>query len=195
VLLPPSSLGEPAVARRAFPVRLTRRQVEDSPELEAAAPAVARRHETELYRHYGWEPYWVATDGLAPPVAPHLKTAGGEPGQAADRAEGDPHLRAARAVIDHHVHATDGDIGHVEDFLVDSAEWTIRYMVVGTTNWWPGKKVLIAPPWLAGVDWADGTARVNLTREAIRRSTEYDPTATVDRAYEERLHRHFHSGY
>src|ERR671933_687187 len=61
VLLPSSSLGE---------------------------PAVARRHETELYRHYGWEPYWVATDGLAPPVAPHLKTAGGKPDRAADRAKG-----------------------------------------------------------------------------------------------------------
>ena len=60
-----------------------------------------------------------------------------------------PHLRSSRAVTGYHIQATDGDIGHVEDFLVDDHSWAIRYMIVDTTNWWPGKKVLVAPAWIA----------------------------------------------
>jgi hypothetical protein len=30
----------------------------------------------------------------------------------------------------------------VEDYLVDEHFWAIRYMLVDTTNWWAGKKVL-----------------------------------------------------
>ena len=60
----------------------------------------------------------------------------------------DPHLRSSRAVTGYHIQATDGDLGHVEDFIVDDHSWTIRYMVLDTTNWWPGKKVLVAPDWI-----------------------------------------------
>ena len=57
----------------------------------------------------------------------------------------DPHLRSIEAVTGYHIHASDGEIGHVEDFLVEDADWSIHYLVVDTKNWWPGKKVLISP--------------------------------------------------
>ena len=49
-------------------------------------------------------------------------------------------LRSTREVIGYYIEATDGDIGHVEDFLIDDENWATRYMVVDTVNWWPGKK-------------------------------------------------------
>ena len=67
--------------------------------------------------------------------------------------QNDPHLRSSAAVTGYHIQATDGDIGHVEDFLLDDRSWTIRFMVVDTTNWWAGEKVLIAPAWIERVDW------------------------------------------
>ena len=90
-----------------------------------------------------------------------------------------------------HIQATDGEIGHVEDYLVDDQSWAIRYMVVDTTNWWAGKKVLVAPAWIGRVDWAQSKVHVILTRAQIQTSPEYDPARAVERAYETRLYSHY----
>ena len=52
----------------------------------------------------------------------------------------DPHLRSTEAVAGYHIHAVDGEIGHVEDFLLEVADWSIHYLVVDTKNWWPGNR-------------------------------------------------------
>lgn len=100
----------------------------------------------------------------------------------------DPHLRSAREVIGYHIQAKNGDIGHVEDFIVDDEAWAIRYMVVDTQNWLPGKKVLVAPVWIESIHWAEAKVRVTLTRAKIKKSPEFDPAAPVNREYEDRLY-------
>jgi hypothetical protein len=94
-------------------------------------------------------------------------------------------------VTGHSIQATDGDIGHVSDFLVDDSSWAIRYMIVETTNWWPGKKVLVAPAWIDDVNWAESRVYVHLEREQIKTSPEYDPAQPLERAYEQRLYGHY----
>ena len=71
------------------------------------------------------------------------------------------------------IHASDGEIGHVEDFLIDDETWAIRYLVVDTRNWWPGKKVLVSPKWIEGVSWDLSNVSVSLSRDAIRKSPQY----------------------
>lgn len=93
-------------------------------------------------------------------------------------------LRSAADVIGYYVRATDGEIGHSEDLLINEDDWTIRYLVINTRNWWPGKNVVIAPEWLSKVDWATRHIVVDLTRDDIRSSPEYDPTTTLDRSYQ-----------
>jgi hypothetical protein len=108
----------------------------------------------------------------------------------------DPHLRSANVVMHYYVHASDGDIGHVEGFLVDEASWAIRYLVVNTSNWWLGHKVLIAPQWIDDIDWAECKVSVGMTREAVNRAPPYDPATSLDRGQEEALHTHYgRSGY
>jgi len=51
-------------------------------------------------------------------------------------------------ITGYHIHATDGEIGHVEDFMVDDEIWAIRFLVVATRNWLPGKKVILSPRWI-----------------------------------------------
>jgi len=46
-----------------------------------------------------------------------------------------------------HLVATDGEIGHIDDFLLD-ANWTVRYLVVDTSNWIGGRSVLVSRPLL-----------------------------------------------
>ncbi len=106
----------------------------------------------------------------------------------AEREEsGDVHLRSAAKVTGYHIEATDGEIGHVEDFIIDDETWEIRYMVVDTRNRLPGKKVLIAPRWIHQVSWDNSKVYVNLSREAIENEPEYH-SDDFNREYEEKLH-------
>ena len=189
VLLPPSCCGHPNGELEELPVDLTRQQIEDSPDRSSDEP-VSRQLEGEIYSHYGWVPYWAALPGAAavPPVAPTLPPRAEEP-------PGDPHLRSAREVVGYHIEAADGEIGHVEEFLVDGDDWTVRYLVVDTRNWWPGKKVLVSPQWIESIGRQDRQVHVELTREAIKSSPELSPDTVVSRDYEELLYRHYQKPY
>lgn len=69
-----------------------------------------------------------------------------------------------------HVHATDGPIGHVDDFLVDEALTKVCFLVVDTSNWLGGKWVAVSPASVANVDYSNSIVHVNMTREEIRKS-------------------------
>ena len=108
----------------------------------------------------------------------------------------DPHLRSTHDVSGHHIQATDGEIGHVEDFIIDDETWAIRYLIIDTRNWWPGKKVLVSPRWIERVSWSELKVFVNLPRETIKQSPEYTEESLLTRDYETRLHRHYNrQGY
>jgi len=100
-------------------------------------------------------------------------------------------LRSTREVMGYYLEAMDGQIGHVEDFVIDTAPWHLRYLVVDTRNWWPGKKVLVAPTWVRQVQWDTQQVTVELSRDAIKNSPEFDPTAPLERAYEACLYEHY----
>jgi hypothetical protein len=51
-----------------------------------------------------------------------------------------PHLRSTQEVTGYDIHATDGDIGEVEDFIIDDVSWKIHFLIVETGNWFSGKK-------------------------------------------------------
>jgi len=69
-----------------------------------------------------------------------------------------------------HVHAMDGAIGHVDDFLVDENLARISFLAVDTSNWLGGKWVAVSPASIARVDWGENVVHVNMTRAEIRRS-------------------------
>jgi hypothetical protein len=85
-----------------------------------------------------------------------------------ERKAWNPHLRSTKAVTSYHIQAADGEIGHVSDFIIDAKSWTIRYVVVDTKNWWPGKNVLISPMWIDRINWSDAKVAVSLSRENIK---------------------------
>jgi hypothetical protein len=91
----------------------------------------------------------------------------------------------------HHVHATDGDIGHVQGLLIDEKTWSIRYMIVNTSNWWLGHEVLIAPEWIDEMNWATSKVSVDLTRQAVKDSPAYDSANILDRREEADIYKHY----
>jgi hypothetical protein len=103
----------------------------------------------------------------------------------------DSHLRSTKAVTGYHIEAVDGELGHVDGFIVDDESWAIRYMEVATRNWWPGKKVLVSPAWIDRMSWEDSKVYVGLSREAIKSAPELVDFRAITRDYESRLHAHY----
>jgi hypothetical protein len=195
VLLSPHSLGPPDDARKVLPVDLTRDQVRRCPAPESDQP-VSRRFEMDYYRYFGWPYYWVGPHlwGASPyPVLP--ATLPGTPETAPmagfEPPRGDPHLRSTDETTGYHVRARDGAIGHVEDFLYDDKDWSIRFMAMDTRNLWGGKWVLVPPAWITGFRWEDRTLEVDAERQDLQNAPAYDPGQPVSEEFARQLSRYY----
>ncbi|MDO8301322.1 PRC-barrel domain-containing protein [Lacisediminimonas sp.] len=182
VLLSPASVTGIDWKEKSLRVQLTRRQLEDSPGLDSALP-VSRQHELALSHYYGYPHYWngpfiwgyTAFPMLIDPI-PYDPATDQLASQPMDEqpAEGDPHLRTKDEVIGYQIEASDDVVGHVDDFLFDERDWSIRLMVVDTGDWLPGRHVLISPALIRTLSWEEKSVRVRATRSEIESSTEYD---------------------
>ncbi len=189
VLISPYALLAVNNEERNIAINLTRKQIEDSPSLDSDKP-VSRQFEQAYYGHYGWPNYWSGPYmwGYYPyPMRDRDKWT------APTKAEKtwDPHLRSTHAVTGYDIEAADGEIGHVKDFIIDDETWAIRYLIIDTGSWWPGKKVLLSPRWIERVSWDKSKVFVNLPRETIKQSPEYTEESLPSRDYEARLHGHY----
>ena len=199
VLLPPSVLGQLDAKEHEFSVTLTKQQIKDSPEIDTDRP-VSRQIETSLYDYYGWSPYWgtgfymggygyMPGAGIASPYLGYRRR--DDEIAAAQRRDEDVHLRSIAAVTGYHIHASDGEIGHVADFLIEDADWSIHFLVVDTSNWWFGMKVLISPLLAREIDWTDRLVNLDVDRQKVKDSPPYDASKTVDWAYENHYHDYY----
>lgn len=191
VLVSPIALGNPDWEARLFPVNLSREQIENAPPLDEDAP-VSREYERNFYEHYGFGLYWAGADlwGATPDPwgAIHPVTEPEPPPADEDIEPEENHLRSTREVGGYDVHASDGELGHIDDFIVNDANWAIRWLVVDTRNWLPGRKVLVSPDWVTEVDWVTTSVSFDVTRDRIRESPEYDPAKPVNAEYEKQLY-------
>jgi len=190
ILLPTSALGHGDSIGALFSVRLTMQQVKDGPDIDLHRP-VSRQVEDGIYDYYGWTPYWGAgffTGAFDYPVSvlppPLLR-------EDAREVSDDLHLRSTVAVNGYHIKATDGEIGHVEDFLVEDADWSVHYLIVDTKNWWPAKRVLIAPRSASKIDWPERLVTLTVDRQHVKDSPAYDSSTTMDHAFENQFHSHY----
>ncbi len=189
VLLSPYALGAVSGEKHRVTVDLTKKQIQDSPALDRDKP-VSRQFEESYYGYYGWPMYWGGPYmwGSYPYIARDRKD---WKNRAKAENNWDPHLRSTSDVTGHKIEASDGAIGHVEDFIIDDETWAIRYLIVDTRNWWPGKRVLIAPQWIERVSWMESKVFVRLSREAIKQAPEFTEDSVLTREYEDALHRHY----
>jgi uncharacterized protein YrrD len=207
VLISPISIHQPDWTAQRLPVAITREQVRNSPDIDTDRP-VSRQHEMKYLGYYGYPYYWNGDGIWGGGMFPYSMFPGyaGRPGARAEQEQAieesanaeqarqrddDPHLRSCKAIIDYHIHATDGEVGHVEDVLVDEQTWAIRYFVVNTSNWWVGHKVLIAPQWISGIDWSDRSVVVDLSRESVKAAPPYESSAELNPDRESLLFKHY----
>ncbi len=176
VLVHPSAIGQADHERQELRVTLTKAQVKGSPDIFQGQP-VSRQMEAHLFDYYGWDRYWGSSyfgaGAIASPLSspPYFgagainEAAGAEAGPDS----GDPHLRSVAAV----------------------AAWDIRYLIVDTRNWWPGKHVLVSPYAVREISWSDRLIRLGVARDQVKASPPWDPADMIDEAYEKRLHGHY----
>jgi hypothetical protein len=69
--------------------------------------------------------------------------------------------------------------------------WKVRYLVVDTASWWLGKSVLIAPHWANKISWSQRKIFVDLSRQKIKESPEWNAETAINREYEERLYDYY----
>jgi sporulation protein YlmC with PRC-barrel domain len=192
VLISPIAFLQPALRSLHIWVNLTLQQVVESPAVDLRKP-LSRQQEIDCYNYYGWPYYWEgsgARGSAAEPQEPANASSSALKAQTSEALEA-VHLRGTREVIGRHILATDGEIGHIEDFLFDDESWEIRYVIVDTRNFWPGKRVLLRPQWIGRLDWPDGEIHVDMSRAKIKNSPAWEPNQEISRGYELRLHQYY----
>jgi sporulation protein YlmC with PRC-barrel domain len=182
VLISPFSVMRVDWENGTIDVDMNREKVKSSPDVDTAMP-ISRREQIEYHRHFGWPHYWPSTGVLgpgmaagsaaeAPMVPPGLDEEIGR--EEEELSEEEAHLRSAAEMIGYGILAQDGDIGQVDDFLVEEEDWSIQSLVVETSSWWSGSEVVIPPGSVGKIDWAGQTVTVNLKRQEIRERPEFD---------------------
>ena len=194
VLISPFSVRHIDWDLRSISVNLTRERIKGSPPVDTDRP-VSRQSEIDFSGYYGYPGYWSGPmlwgSAMYPMMPVDDRPLANEalPGHTAPPT--DPHLRSAKEVSGYSLQARDAAIGHLEDFLVEDASWAIRYLVVDTRNWWPGKHVVIPPQWINKLDWAEQNVQVDVLRDSVQHAPEYDPGLEFSRAEESSLYRHY----
>jgi uncharacterized protein YrrD len=197
VLVSPRSVRGVDWDNEVLNVDLTQQQVRDSPDIDTDKP-VSRQHEIAHSAYYGYPYYWEGAGLWGPTMLP-FPWVGATPGPVLagqepvddtvarevqarvdeEHSAGDIHLRSCDELIGYEIMAADGTIGTVDDFVFDDASWAIRFLIVDTRKWLPGKHVRLAPEQIDRVSWEDREVYVKMTRQAVENSPEYDPSHPV----------------
>lgn len=204
IVLAPVFLDEPDQERKRFLVRLTRQQIEESPPLDEHAP-LSRQYEINYHEHFTLPFYWIGENRLesSPDAQGVIHPVPDEPSVSElNVISGDEqgHLRSAREITGYRVFSDNGtvsrlEIGHVEDFVIDDEAWQMRYLIVDTGAWLPGRKILLSTRWLSSIRWIDRAVHARVKIDAIQHSPIYDSSQGVTRTYESILHDYYRQPY
>jgi hypothetical protein len=205
VLIAPAAVERPDWEQHVLRVNLTKEQVDNSPDINLTQP-VSRQQLVDLHQYYGWPTFWdmdpmmggaYPIDWTRPQPLAVNEEAPAEPGRtktnetSPTQKQKDPHLRSAHEVKNYHIQAEDGEFGYVEDFFVSDDEWIVRYLLIDSHRWLPGRMFLIAPDWIDSINWSESEVKVTLPRQRIQDSPEYAPHQTVQRDYEAKLYEYY----
>ena len=194
VLISPKVLKQPDWENKEFPVNLTKAQIENSPDIDTDKP-VDRQQEELLSSYYPWDMYWgnepdehgAGIFGMMPSELYESEIGEPENINYEGQQTGDRHLRSTSEVKGYAIHATDGELGKVVDYIVDDRNWRINFLVVDTGNWLDSRKVLVSTKWITQVNWDNSVVIVKVSTDAVKNSPEYDESQNINEAYENQL--------
>ena len=93
-------------------------------------------------------------------------------------------LRSVNELTGYQIAALDGTAGRLRELYFDDEHWLVRYLVVDTGLWLPGRLVLISPVAVREPDWETKSIPVALTKEQIEKGPLADSAKPVSRSFE-----------
>ena len=189
ILIPREHLSKPIWEEKHFPVELTVKRIENSPDIAHDLP-VSRKYEQELIQHYELKPYWPANiaaysgrESMFNPDNP-FRT----PKHIVGEEQVETNLRSFSEVKGYYINALNETFGHIDDLIVDTDDWQITYLVIDTKNILPwGKKALLPIELVDEISFLDKQAKVNLSKETIKGSPDYSSAQKINESYEHEI--------
>jgi hypothetical protein len=173
------------------------RQVEGSPDFDTNLP-LSQTTDRAAYDHYNlprchenflWGGYHQKPEDLA--EADVTLMSGNTESGTVNSAVRERPVRSTSEIRGNSVDATDGDIGHAEDFLIDTSAWQLRYLIVHTSSWWDGEKLLVSFPLVKSIDSAKGVIHLSVSQHQVKNSPPYVEEETANGAFEDLFHSYF----
>jgi uncharacterized protein YrrD len=198
VLISPEVFQNVDWESKTLSVNLTQEKIKNSPDVDTDKPA-SRQQEELIRGYYAWPGYYgsgmVGYWGLGMWGYPIMEVNATEEEikkmETAKHEYENPHLRSTNEVTGYDIHATDGDIGKVEDFIFDDVTWKIHFLVVETGSWFSEKKVLFSPVRIKEIDWKNDAVVINTTIAHVKSSPEYDSNKEISDVYMSTLNDHY----
>jgi len=192
VLLSPIAFKEANWDARVMNVSLSLEQIKNSPDIDTDQP-ISRQMEAKYYDHHGWPYYWGGMfpwgGGMFPYAVAVMSEQPDE--KKVEPTESETHLRSANAITGYSVEATDGGIGNVEDFIINDARFDVRFVVIDTTPWWFGGKVLLPVEHIKDVDWQQRRMTLDTTQAEVKKAPHWDHAKPVNITYAESVQNHY----
>ena len=166
-------------------VDMTSQMLKDSPSIDEHKP-VSREYEEALFKYYGYGYYWVGPGAWGDFAHPGELVDPPSHNRAELGQESRPvnHLRACGEVNGYEVATTNGNVGHICDFVFDLKTWTLTLVILDTHNWLPGgKKVAILPSHITKIDWAAHSVDIILSEDGLLNQPEVDLEKLDDTEY------------
>lgn len=182
VLIAPQALLAADWANKIFPINLTKEQIKNSPDIDTDKP-ISYGKEIEMYGHYDWQPYmgagfFAGGSGALMNMTPIIDEELIKVNDQTDK-DYDPNLRSTSRVSGYYIHATDGDIGHLKDFILDTDTWTITDLIVDTHNWFGGHKVQIPVRHVTEIQWENFKIIMDISKEYLKDSQVFNESMFV----------------
>lgn len=172
-------------ARKVY-LRYSQEQIRQSPSVKAKKslndpPKAFRRQPVQVF-HYDWvmnreETYNNEFTGTQEEAGSavisdsgdytnHSGT-GGARYVVQDEEYGTPVLQSTDKAIGLKISTKTGDLGVVEDFIVDDSNWLIQFMIIATQKNLRGKRILVAPEAISWINWKQKHITVDLDKEKL----------------------------
>ncbi|GAA0595785.1 PRC-barrel domain-containing protein [Virgibacillus siamensis] len=87
----------------------------------------------------------------------------------------------------YNIYATDGEMGKIHDLYFDDDKWGLRYVVVDSRKWLPGRRVLLSPASFDSIDSKEAFVKAKEDKETIRNSPKVPEGQPITREVEKSL--------
>ncbi|MDQ0207815.1 PRC-barrel domain-containing protein [Alkalicoccobacillus murimartini] len=209
VLLSPEAVTSIDAEKEHINVNETKEQIKNSPKPSEHEP-VSRQYEAELRDHYGWKHYWGAPIGgvgagmgtpgaypaapgliIPPPVSNPQSDQGEYESEALSHQTNHNFLQSINDLRGYTIHAKNGEVGKVLDFMLNEHDWSINYIIVDVGGVFTREPVPLAAEWITDISWQDKTITVNVEKELIERAPNYELHEPFTREHEAELYSHY----